>query len=200
MPDFIQFLLRFSLFALIHSILAMPSLKKQLTGRSRHLSQFYRLYYNVVSLMLFGWVMIASTNSTVLFFIPGVWSLLMYFMQLVFIILLVVCVRQTGASEFLGIASKSQEGLPVQKLVTHGWYGVVRHPLYLLSMLFLLSNPVISIRSILLTLMSAVYFLVGARLEESRLLLEFGREYQAYQDSVPFILPRFSKVSDSNRF
>ncbi|MDD2309993.1 MAG: NnrU family protein [Desulfuromonadaceae bacterium] len=190
MPDVALFLLRFSLFAVLHSLFAIPSLKQRFTGRSGHLRRFYRLYYNVASLLLFAWVMAAFRNVTVLYVVPGVWSLMLYFMQVVFLAVLAVCVRQTGAAAFLGIKEQSLNGVKISRLVTDGWYRVVRHPLYLFSMLFLLSNPVISSRWLALTLVSAVYFLAGALLEEKRLLLEFGSEYLAYKHAVPFMIPR----------
>ena len=190
MPDVILFLFRFLLFALVHSILAIPSLKKRCTGQNRHLLRFYRLYYNMVSMVLFGWVMATLRNSSVLYFVPGVWSLVLYSMQIMFLVMVVVCVNKTGMAAFLGISGGTADALKTPKLITDGWYRIVRHPLYLFSMLFLLSNPVISVRWLLLTLLSAMYFMVGAIIEERRLLLEFGDKYRAYQLVVPFIIPR----------
>lgn len=134
--------------------------------------------------------MAAFRKSAVLYVVPGIWSLVLYLMQMVFLMQLVACVRLTGVAEFLGISRNISDDSKTPKLVTGGWYRVVRHPLYLFSLLFLLSNPVISVRWLLLTMISAVYFVVGARLEESRLLLEFGSEYRSYQRAVPFIIPR----------
>lgn len=191
--DTTLFLLRFFLFAVVHSILASPYIKMQCIGRSSHLRRFYRLYYNIFSLLLFGWVMAVFANSTVLYVAPGVWRFVLYFMQLLFLMALFVCVRQTGAAEFIGIPEISTDNLKTARLVTTGWYRIVRHPLYLLSMLFLLSNPVMNVRWLLLTLASAVYFFIGARLEESRLLKEFGSEYETYKRTVPFIIPRILK-------
>ncbi|MBV5339397.1 MAG: isoprenylcysteine carboxylmethyltransferase family protein [Deltaproteobacteria bacterium] len=193
MSDVALFLLRFFLFALVHSLLAIPSLKQRFSGRSGHLRRFYRLYYNMVSLLLFAWVMAAFRNVTVLYVVPGVWSLVLYFVQMVILIILAACVRQTGAAEFLGIREQTRDGVKAPRLVTEGWYRVVRHPLYLFSMLFLFSNPVMSSRWFALTLVSAVYFLAGALLEEKRLLLEFGNEYMAYKRTVPFLIPRIFK-------
>lgn len=184
------FIFRFSLFAVVHSLLALPTVKMKCTGRSRHLFRFYRLYYNIVSLLLFGWVLSAFKSSAILYVVPGVWSLVLYFMQLVFLVILFFCLRQTGMAEFLGVSAVSVDECNAPRLVTDGWYRVVRHPLYLFSMLFLLSNPVISSRGLLLTLVSAVYFFIGARLEEHRLLLAFGSKYETYQRTVPFIFPR----------
>ncbi|MDD2273546.1 MAG: isoprenylcysteine carboxylmethyltransferase family protein [Desulfuromonadaceae bacterium] len=190
MTETTLFILRFSLFAVVHSLLALPAIKVKCTGRSSHLIRFYRLYYNIVSLLLFGWVMAAFKSSAILFVVPGVWSLVLYFMQLVFLVILFACVRQTGMAEFLGVSAVPVNERKAPRLVTDGWYRIVRHPLYLFSMLFLLSNPVISSRGLLLTLFSAIYFFIGARLEEHRLLLAFGSEYETYQRTVPFIFPR----------
>jgi len=184
------FIFRFFLFAVVHSVLALPRLKLKIAARSGHLFRFYRLYYNIISLLLFGWVMAAYTNSSILYVVPGVWSLVLYSMQLVFLVILFACVSQTGTAEFLGIPALRADELKAPRLVTNGCYRIVRHPLYLFSMLFLLSNPVISSRWLLLTLVSAVYFFIGACLEERRLHLAFGSEYEAYQRTVPFIFPR----------
>lgn len=192
-PDALQFLFRFSLFALVHSILAIPLLKGLITGRSLHLRRFYRLYYNAVSVVLFGWVMSAYSNTAVLYVVPGVWSLVLYFLQLVFLVILCVCVSETGVTDFLGISKGTPDGTKTHRLVTSGWYRVVRHPLYLFSILFLVSNPVITVRWLLLSAISTLYFVVGARIEEKRLRAEYGEEYQAYQRSVPFLLPRLFK-------
>lgn len=190
--DVVQFLLRFTLFAMVHSALAIPSLARWFTVRSAHLFRFYRLYYNIVSLALLGWLMSAPGNSTVLYVVPGVWSLVLYCLQLGFLLALSACVMQTGAAEFLGISGRTPEATKARRLITSGWYGLVRHPLYLFSILFLVSNPVISVRWLLLTLVSTGYFIVGARIEEKRLREEFGSDYHTYQRTVPFILPRFS--------
>ncbi|MHB8058308.1 MAG: methyltransferase family protein [Desulfuromonadaceae bacterium] len=190
MSEVTLFTFRFFLFAVVHSVLALPRHKLKVTARSGHLFRFYRLYYNIISLLLFGWVMASYTNSSILYVVPGVWSLVLYSMQLVFLAILFVCVSQTGTAEFLGIAALRAAELKAPRLVTNGCYRIVRHPLYLFSMLFLLSNPVISSRWLLLTLVSAVYFFIGARLEERRLHLAFGSEYEAYQRTVPFMFPR----------
>lgn len=190
MSDAVQFIFRFFLFVLMHSIFAIPLLKERVAERNRHLRRFYRLYYNVASLVVFGWVMSAFRNSTVLYVVPGVWSLVMHAMQAIFFVILIGCVSQTGVAEFLGVVPVTHDGVQTPRLVTDGGYKVVRHPLYLFSILILFCNPVISVRWLLLSVLSSVYFLVGACLEEKRLLKEFGDEYLAYQRTVPFIVPR----------
>lgn len=181
MPDSIDFILRFLLFALLHSLLAFPRVKERL----RRLP-WYRLAYNLLSLLLLGWMMMAWQSTSVLYLIPGIGNLLMQALQLLSLLAMVFCLRQTGLSNFFGLQrQESSEG----ELCTDGCYALVRHPLYLLSILFFLLNPVMTTRWLTLTILGTAYMLLGATLEERRLLLKHGERYARYQRAVPFILP-----------
>lgn len=187
MSDKSDFIVRFILFAVVHSLFATARAKKVLHGVGR---QGYRICYNGASVVMFGWVMSAYRKSDVLYFVPGVWSLVMYLLQLIVIVILVSCLRQTGVGEFLGCSGRTATTF------THtGWYSIVRHPLYFFSILFMALNPVMTSQWLMLTIMSTVYFMVGGLLEEKRLTEEFGEEYRHYQQCVPFFIPAFRKIS-----
>jgi len=112
----------------------------------------------------------------------------MYLVQLLLVIALITCVQQTGASDFVGIRqlrNNDHGGL----LKTDGFYAVVRHPLYTLSILFLLLNPVMTVQWMILTIFSILYFVMGALIEEKRLVNAFGDSYKRYKETVPFIIP-----------
>lgn len=181
MPDKIDFILRFILFAVLHSLFAAVRVKKILHGTDR---QGYRLCYNVASLAMFGWVMSAGRHSEVLYFVPGVWSLVMYLLQLAVAVILVSCLRQTGAGEFLGFTKRT-----AGSFTDTGWYSIVRHPLYFFSALFMALNPVMTSQWMMLTIMGTLYFLIGSLVEERRLAAEFGEAYRRYQQRVPFFIP-----------
>jgi len=78
------------------------------------------------------------------------------------------------------------------ELVTDGIYARVRHPLYLATILvfgamaFIYPFPVV----IVFTLSMIVYTIIGAFLEERKLLLNYGQEYESYRKQAGFILPR----------
>lgn len=181
MPEKISFIARFILFAALHSLFAAPQTKRmfRVSGQSG-----YRLGYNIASLAMFGWVMSVHRHSTVLYVAPGVWSLVMYLMQLAVLAILVSCLKQTGIRTFLGFA-----GQKTAVFSSSGWYSVVRHPLYLFSIIFMVLNPVMTSQWLILTLMSTLYFMIGGALEEKRLVTEFGAAYQSYQKRVPFLIP-----------
>ena len=158
-------------------------------GMNEKEPRFYRLVYNLGALVMFGWVMAAYRNSPVLYYAPGVWSLVIYLIQLVVAIILFNCLRQTGTADFLGFKEFQTTTSSDRHLVTIGCYAIVRHPLYLLSSIFMILNPVMSAQWLLLTTLSAIYFTSGALIEERRLVARFGDEYLRYQQRVPFMIP-----------
>lgn len=191
MPDYIDFMIRFAFFCCIHSLLAAPRIKTGILMRIPALLPWYRLTYNLVSLVLFGWVMLAWQSTTVLFVAPGLWSLLMHGLQAVALAAGFLCLKQTGLGAFLGTdRSHTTNNLP---FITTGCYRVVRHPLYLLGILFMLLNPVITTRWLTLTLLAIPYLLFGALVEERRMLNQWGDHYRHYQQQVPFLLPGFPR-------
>jgi len=76
------------------------------------------------------------------------------------------------------------------RLKTTGILGVTRHPWYLGGILFVWAayetmDVAVLVRNVILT----AYLIVGAILEERKLLIEFGDEYRAYQKRVPMLVP-----------
>lgn len=197
MSEPLDFIARFCIFAVVHSLLAVPGVKQALGRRLKSRPSVYRLAYNLLSCVLFGWVMLAWQSTGVLYLVPGVWSLVLHGLQALALLAAISCLRQTGMAAFLGIDPSRGEDSP--HLHTTGWYRLVRHPLYLLGMLFCLLNPVMTGRWLVLTLLSAVYFLAGALLEERRLLRTFGFAYAVYRREVPFIIPRLRRPTSVHR-
>jgi len=185
----VVFTTRFILFAAAHSLCATNRVKQIVSRTADREPRFYRLGYNLASFAMFIWVMAAYRTSPVLYFAPGVWSLVMYTAQLVVAGILVQCVRQTGAGEFLGIRQFSSGDPLPNRLITSGCYARMRHPLYFYAIIFLVLNPVMTTQWLLLTLFSLVYFIIGGTIEERRLLKTFGEEYRMYQQRVPFMIP-----------
>jgi protein-S-isoprenylcysteine O-methyltransferase Ste14 len=187
---------RLFLFCIAHSLFAANRIKQiisRITGRE---PRSYRLVYNLASFAMFGWVMSSWRGSVTLYEVPGMgrWSL--YGLQAVVAGLLLRCVCRTGSGDFLGISQLRAAVTSSHRLVTDGCYACVRHPLYLYSTLFLLLNPVMTVRWLLLTCFSVAYFIFGGWIEERRLLKEFGDDYREYRQRVPFMIPALSHLLD----
>ncbi len=191
MPEYLDFILRLTTFCIIHSLLAAPRVKRWIMQLRGRYMPGYRLGYNLVAMALFGWVMLAWQSTTVLFVAPGIWSLVLYGLQLAILWLGYKCLRQAGMADFLGTNFPPADHQPA--FTQRGCYGIVRHPLYLLGTLFLLLNPVITTRWIVLALVSILYFMFGALIEERRMVKALGKRYQRYQQEVPFIIPRLRR-------
>ena len=186
MPDYLDFMLRLTLFSLLHSVLAAPRFKRYLQQKTGSRLRCYRLCYNLIACLSFVWVMLAWQSTTVLLVAPGAWSLLLHGLQFLALLAGLICLKQTGIASFTGISCTSDND---EQFITTGCYGIVRHPLYLLSILFMVLNPVITTRWITLTIFSTLYFIFGALLEERRMVKLYGIAYTTYQQDVPFLLP-----------
>lgn len=187
MPSYLQFIFRFTLFALLHSIFATEWVKAifaRLFGGAT--PSWYRLIYNLISIALFFWVMSTFNVSKVFYHLQGFLSFVMYLAQILIAVLLLDCLRKTGLADFLGFRHQPV----IKNVVVSGYYSIVRHPLYLLAIFFMLLNPVMTLKWALLTIISVIYFVVGAFIEERRLVMEFGDKYLDYQKRVPFIIPK----------
>ena len=78
--------------------------------------------------------------------------------------------------------------------MTTGIHNYVRHPLYAGTFLFiwglLLLLPYWSL--LIADSIITLYTLIGIRFEENKLVREFGKPYEEYQNEVPMIIPRFT--------
>ena len=69
-----------------------------------------------------------------------------------------------------------------------------RHPLYLGGLLILWCSPVMTANLLVLYATLSVYLVIGARLEEIRLVRAFGEPYIQYQAQVPMLIPNLARI------
>lgn len=77
------------------------------------------------------------------------------------------------------------------RLVRHGIYGLVRHPVYSGTTLVSMGLPLIlsSMYGTALMLLVIPLFLNRIRIEERLLIEEFGAEYEAYREATEKLVP-----------
>jgi len=99
--------------------------------------------------------------------------------------------RRMNLSEFLGLTSATQPGAV---LVGQGPFAWVRHPVYSLTILFFGLASMMSLDRLLITAGMSVYIFIGYRLEEKKLIEQWGDSYRNYQQTVPAFVPRWSQL------
>jgi protein-S-isoprenylcysteine O-methyltransferase Ste14 len=182
----------FVFFALVHSLLADPRFKnwaRRSLGEAFDRGQ--RLTYTILALlMMLPFIIIMSfMPDEILYVVPTPLGWLMATGQALAALALLVTLRQTGISYFLGVAQLQGRLLEVG-LVTDGFYCYLRNPLFFFGAVLLWLSPIMTINLLVFNVLATVYFYIGALHEERSLKEEFGPEYEDYRKRVPMILPR----------
>ncbi len=195
--DYLLLTLLWITYCAVHSALISISVtnwfKKTLADRYR----FYRLFFNVFSLItLIPVVMYSHTarfDSEPIFAWSGYWGLVRYSLAGVGVLLFVAGARHYSMLQFLGISQIRK--VPASGAMTgsgniddRGVLGLVRHPWYV-AVFILLWTGKLNGAAITGNLVLSAYLVLGTLLEERKLLIEFGEEYGRYQDRVSMFIP-----------
>ncbi len=189
----------FFLFAVSHTFLASRKLKINLAEKIGNKIAFYRMFYNLSSLLfLFIFYMLSPKPDVVVYDLHYPFDMLTFALQVLSLFGLIWASMPINIKEFLGI-SQIEKYLagnynPVdldEKLTlnTNGAFKLVRHPIYLFSILFLTFRPAMDLFYLTTLICIIIYFYVGSVYEERKLVEVFGNEYLNYQKNVPRLFP-----------
>lgn len=195
-------------YGLLHSYLAGRGkswFQQVFSERTYH--GLYRIIYNVIAIISILPILylVAWQSGEVVWTIPLEWEPVLFAIQLVGIVGFAVSLLQIDLLRFAGLKQLyvyvSGGSLPLssEQLQTGGMYAVVRHPLYLFSLLLLW--PVTTMTSAYLgfCIGVTVYFFIGSFYEERRMVEHYGKTYQAYQKRVPWLIPFLNIRKQSER-
>jgi len=180
------------IWGVVHSVMASLEAKdwaQRVLGNG--VMRFYRLSYNIFSVISFApilWLM-AVLPDQVLYSIPVPWVYLLVAGQFGALVMLVVGVLQTDTLSFIGLRQLIEGEKRSSRLVTHGLYRWMRHPLYSAGLLFIWLTPVMSINSLIVIISASIYIIVGALFEERKLEREYGTAYTKYKAITPMLVP-----------
>jgi methanethiol S-methyltransferase len=200
LSGWIWLVITFVAWALFHSISAARSVKRWVRRRlgERAYAGFYRFAYNVVATLSFLpvlYVLAFCVPAAVIWRVQPPWTWLMMAVQVAGLVGLVASLLYTSAFSFLGLRQVwgylkgAPDPDPPVPFISSGPYALVRHPLYLFSLLALWFTPLLTANLLAFNLLATLYFWIGARHEERRLAAEFGEQYRRYQAQVPFLSP-----------
>ncbi len=179
----------------LHSLLISTTVREYLQARLGGAYRFYRLFFNLVSLITLmpvvlyasslrtptafpwtGWLRIFQTALLLLGGLFGVLGMFTY-----------------SLPRFLGISQlrdKPTAGAMGEQgeISTTGVLAVTRHPWYLAALLLLWARPLDGV-TLLVNVVFSVYLVVGTMLEEKKLVWEYGQQYREYQAKVSMLIP-----------
>ena len=181
------------LYFTIHSGLASLSAKKFVAAKWPDFMPYYRLVFNAISLLLLipptlfshsldgpmlwkwdGVLLFVANGLAVLAAIGFYWSLNYY-----------------DSSEFTGLRQLRERAKGVEEqehFVISPLHRFVRHPWYFLGLVIIWTrdmNPASLVTAVAVT----IYFIIGSKLEERKLIIYYGEVYRRYMGRVSGLFP-----------
>lgn len=181
----------------LHSLLISPSWMRMVSERFPRLCPWYRLGYNAVAVLTLLPLLYfkSALAGEALFAWSGVLALPRFALLGAAVWLFWAGAREYDLSVVGGLAQLRSScffaGSPyASTLHTSGILGRVRHPWYGGALLLLWTRTgVFDAAELVTSLVLSAYVLVGARLEEKKLLHVHGQAYRDYQLTTPMFFP-----------
>jgi len=179
----------------IHSLLISLQFSKWIAKVMGQYYAFYRLAYNLFSIMLLI-VLLKYSNTLgtelVIEFLPP-WIILQQVLLIGSGVVIVWAFLSYDSLEFMGIRQilefRGNMNFTHSKTITKkGLLGIVRHPMYLATIVFMWSLNSTWV-DILVHFVLTLYIFIGIRLEERKLVKQLGSAYIEYQNDVPSLIP-----------
>ena len=188
----------FAVFGYIHSLLASEKIKFKFKNLFGDLIAFYRLLYNVFTLISLYLIYLISPKPHIkIYDFQYPYDIIILIPQFLSLAGIIWAFRYICFKEFLGLDQISRF---IEKrynteldeeftLRIEGPYKFSRHPIYFFSITFLLFRPTMDLFYLTFFLCIVAYFYVGSYYEEKKLVRQFGEIYKNYRKEVPRIIP-----------
>jgi protein-S-isoprenylcysteine O-methyltransferase Ste14 len=182
-----------SIYALLHSLLASLPAKRYIAAHHPQLMPYYRLGFNAVAVLLllpplyltwlwrgpilwqWGGPLFWVANGLALLAVAGFFWTLRYY----------------SGAEFLGLSqarSGEKQVADQEHFSLSPLHRYVRHPWYALGLVILWTRDM-DVMFLTTAVVITLYFVIGSRLEERKLLSYHGEVYREYCRRVPGLVP-----------
>jgi protein-S-isoprenylcysteine O-methyltransferase Ste14 len=187
-------------YCLLHSFLISIRFTDLMTRLLKNYYAFYRIFFVSISVVflipLINYTDQLDNNAIITYgpllnavryaLISG--SLLMFFWAFFF---------NYDSLSFFGIRQilnfgKIKKINSSEEVKKNGLLGIIRHPMYL-SLIIYLWCQIFTVSNIIVNIVLTIYIIIATRLEEKKLVLEFGDAYVKYQQEVPMFIPFIKK-------
>ena len=179
------------LYVVLHSFFADATVKERIQKLIG--SRYYRLSYSLFAALSLALLLCYQ------FSLQSIWLyaslFIRYGLSVIFIvpglIIMIICIRKYFY-ELSGIQALENKPVEMPTLQQTGLHKYVRHPLYFGTLLFVwglfLLLPTLS--NFIAVVVLTIYVLIGIHLEEQKLVLEYGEQYEQYSKKVPKLIPK----------
>jgi protein-S-isoprenylcysteine O-methyltransferase Ste14 len=163
-------ILSVAIWGVVHSLMASLKFKeflRRVLGNGG--MKFYRLFYNIVSVISIAPVifLMVTLPDRDFYQVPAPWSYIMLAGQGISVLLLFAVALQTDVLSFVGLRQLFEEEQS-EKLLTSGFYGMVRHPLYIFILSILWLSASVSVNTFIVYIGLTIYILVGIYVSSGR--------------------------------
>ena len=194
--EYLPVILLWAGYCALHSYLISIRFTNLMMSLLKSYYAFYRLFYILISLALLVPLIqfTARIDSTVIITygpymtiarqLLAAGALLMFFWAFFF---------NYDSLSFFGIRQilnfgKPKKADPSEEIKKNGLLGIMRHPMYLALIIYLWCQT-FRVMDVVVNAVLTIYVIIGTRLEEKKLVLEFGDAYIKYQQEVPMLIP-----------
>jgi len=177
-----------------HSLFNSEGLIERTGILETSIGPYYRLVYNIaaVATLIAASKLTPRGNELSIIEWQGCWKLVPVAVWTGGFIVFWLTARLLDGWAFLGLRAlglgskrkRDWEG----DLVTWGIYGIVRHPQFAAGIVMLWVRDLRD-TDIVISAILCAYLLIGARMEEGRLLRKFGERYVQYREQTPAFVP-----------
>lgn len=193
--EYVVLVLLWVTYFFIHSFMISSRFTYFLKLKFKSKFQFYRLFYNtlaIITLLPVVWYTYKLDSETLFS-----WSNHFRIFQFSFIIIIgyitLLALKEYDLLHLAGFRQIEKKNTPKvnlqgSKLKDSGILGLVRHPIYAICFPLIWLHD-ISITSIIVNIIVSLYLIIGTRLEEKKMILEFGDQYRNYQKKVSMFFP-----------
>lgn len=179
----------------LHSFMIIPAVTGFVQKRFEKAYPYYRIFYNVMALVTLTPVLVYSFSikGPAVFRWEGPFRIVQGLLAGSALLLFIGGAKRYDLAQFLGIRQVLENSAcsiltDDCHLDTGGILGMVRHPWYAGGILIVWARN-LDMATIFTNLVITGYFLIGAFLEERKMLAEFGEEYIGYQRRVSMLFP-----------
>ena len=194
MLEYLLIILSVALFGVQHSGLSALRVKNRIIDRFG--KEGYATIFNITSIVTFGLAFLSMWYWDWFYFLtsPELIQPLLFISGMILLIAgVAVTIAASRVISVSTVADMRTDRMP--ELITDGIYARVRHPLYLATLLLFVALMAIYPfpQVIVFSISLSVYILIGAYLEEVKLIDHYGQSYLDYRKQAGFLLPHIRK-------